>query len=645
MNVETPWPRPWSLLVVTAAVLAVAPMLLPGGEFYMDNAPHLLEVQAAALQILPQDHWFTGWIDHAEMGFAVGQINAPLAWTPLAALVWLGAPLVGSYLAAIALTNIAFSLGFLRAARHFLGNGPAALWAGLLAAVAPADLYGISGAAGGMWPFRLASGLFFWGAVAAWSLGARALWLAALLLMHTYVGVVGFGWVGVALLLALWKRNLPKALEEGVAIGLGAGLAAFFWMPTREPGLLPFVNDSLSNLLYRPWAMAAFCLGSPDMLKALIYNRPAWLGGLGSVVSSVGMVVGLAGCIGRRPVWSPSSRHLAIALAGLAAIVFVVVPTLKWIGLGPNPWRYLSFVRQGLFLFAGWGLARWVPARLGAPLAAVLVAGTVAVGWNLATCRYKPEVEETVTALEATWQDLAAAAPKGWVYHDDPAQDQASPDALYDSHIGSLLPLRHGLREVGSWYGVTPIWTYKKTTAQANKIFGESVKSIGPVVFQERLDRYGIGAVITASPATEELVARVPRLHRISNHGPFSAYLLDDPKTSLAEGPGTIKELERSRDRYRLETDQPGRVDLRIGWHPWWTATLNGTPLPLEKDPETAMLTTTLPEKGVLELRWVDQGDTGRRLSLLSLLALASLFLLRRVQPTFFQTAERPLEL
>lgn len=79
-------------VVCAVAVLALLPVLLHPGAvgLYYDNAPHLAEVQSLAAGD------FLGhvvWDPRLNAGEAVGQLNAPLAWTPLAAWsgwVWAG---------------------------------------------------------------------------------------------------------------------------------------------------------------------------------------------------------------------------------------------------------------------------------------------------------------------------------------------------------------------------------------------------------------------------------------------------------------------------------------------------------------------------------------------------------------------------
>ena len=70
------------ILLATAAFVSLLPCLQPSVAVYVDNAPHLVEVAAMA------DAWpaVVSWTDRANSGMVVGQLNAPLAWWPLASI-------------------------------------------------------------------------------------------------------------------------------------------------------------------------------------------------------------------------------------------------------------------------------------------------------------------------------------------------------------------------------------------------------------------------------------------------------------------------------------------------------------------------------------------------------------------------------
>jgi len=577
-----------SIAVALAAVVAVAPAALPGGELYLDNAPHLVELKLLAEQVLPRTLWFTGWADGPLAGFAVGELNAPLAWTPVALLVALGVPIVPIYALAVLASNVVLGLGMLRLARRVLPAG--ALVAALLAVSAPADLYGIGGATGGMWPFRLACGLGLW-----WWSGARgavrdAIWLSVVLLTHTYAGVMAFCYLLIA--------NRRRAL---LPIGVAALVTAAFWGPIAFGGL--------TEGLRAPYPWSPMEVGLLHLVPVDVFawqlGALALLGGYWSLGWAVVVVVAAGWALSRSlPPLVPS-----IALAAVALVLLVHLGLL-----GPNPWRYLVAFRLGLCLLA----APWVPRAL----AALLPLLALAVGWQ-ETTRCVGSSAPVCDALESTWAALDARSPQGLVFHQDPFWKPDAPGALAQGHVGAMISVVTDLPVIGSWYGVTPIATVAPTASDVRVMFGreEGAMLADPEGLYARFRRLGVGSVVSVTAAFADFLDADPRYERVSRTGPLGAWtLVDAPQGAVGAARGAVTVV--SSRAGALEADVPaGPLRIRRSHHPWWTASLDGAPLELERS-ELGLMVAHAPGAGRLALAWTPRARGFRWLSLVGLLVL-----------------------
>ena len=590
--------------VVLAAVFAALPAALPGGELYVDNAPHLVELRLLAEQVLGGDLWFSGWADGPLGGFAVGELNAPLAWVPLALLVALGLPVVPLYALATLASNAVLGVGMLKLARKVLPGG--AVVAALLAVSAPVDLYGIGGATGGMWPYRLACGLGLWWWARPRGVVQDATWLSLILLTHTYTGVMAFGW----LLLMRWHRALP-------AIGLATLATAAFWGPILAHGLsetvrapYPWTPGEVALLHLLPvdvftWRVYNHMLEGDTLARLLELGTEAFVGQAWSLVwQGVLLVGGLVALRRVRPSWQ------AVLAVGAVAVVMLAHLDL----LGPNPWRYLVAWRLGLCLLAGAVVPRAVAAVL--PLLALGVGlreGTVCLG----------EAGEACAALERTWEALEAAEPEGLVFHQDSFWRPTTPEVLRGGHVGAMLSVHTDLPVLSSWYGVTPIATVRPSASDVGVLFGRPERAVyaDPDAFFARCRTMGVGSVISVTPELADFLDADPRYRQVTREGPFGAWVLTTPPQAAigaAAGPVELVTVERG----HLVAEVPaGPLRVRRSHHPWWVATLDGEPLEITDD-GNGLIGADAPHAGTLELVWARRGQGFRWLSLLGVLGL-----------------------
>jgi hypothetical protein len=616
-------PLPRALALAVLAAIPVLPALAPAAATYLDNPSHLVEVKEL-VDILAEDRWFSGWGLRANAGMAVNQVNAPLVWAVVAALAPLG--VVAVYLLGIVASNILFALGAHRLFTRFLG--PDAGWlAAALAALAPQDLYGFAGAAGGMWPHRLANGLLLWGlgAPGPSSPGRIGVWLAAVLLCHTYAGMDAAGIVGIAIVLDLAGRRWRDAGRRTLGAAIGAAISAPFWVPLLTPGVRPdfagwirFWNlgDHLAELLL-PF--------NPVQLN----NPLEWefIGGPLNFAWAALLVSGLGGAFAGRaalqqqlgPFLRPPLVAAPIFLALLLVIVMAIVPFTLTEAFGPNPWRHLAVVRAALCGIAGFGLVHLgygVRSALTPLLGAVALVGA----WAGVLEMRLPTGEASArhhADLRAVWSDLVAASPKGRVYHQNTSFRESAPPPLRHSEIGALIAFQTDLPVVGTWYSISAVASEPHMRSANLGLFGDSPDRWyrAPDDFFARARAFDLGAVVSVEPRLAAFLAKRPEARLVSERGAFAAFLLEGAGLPAIECPPGVTCLYGPETRGAAALRFSGAIPatalgVRQTWHPWWVATINGEPARILREKRSGRLNVALPAlpagEHVLNIRWTD---------------------------------------
>ncbi|MCP4804786.1 MAG: hypothetical protein GY913_30120 [Proteobacteria bacterium] len=581
-------------LLAALAVAAVLPALLPDTALYVDNAPHLAElVVLAEAWPLP-----VAWADH-QAGMAIGQLSAQAAWWPLAGLVRLGLPALPLYLLAIVLSNIVFALGVERLGRRLV-SPEAGLFAAVLAAASAFDLYGIAGAAGGMWPFRLACGVLAFGIGARWRSG---LWIAAVCLLHTFAAVIV---VLVTLVEAVKDRR--RLIDLAVGLALCAG----WWIPLLAPELRSFPAfwdmglADVGLLLFFPVDVMSWRLGG----EVVAVGGPA---GLAFHVLAIPLaLLGLRSKLADRRLGLELSVVLALVLVG----VVVVYPLTGFSLLGPNPWRHLLWWRVALALSAGAGLATLPRA------ASMAVGGAAVLAATLAGFHEIPVPSDLREDLEATH---ALVEGPGRVFHEDTFFRPGVERHLARGHAGALLGLRD-TTVVSSWYSVASIPTLRQTASEAGATMGTRTSDLTAAQLRSRLKLYSVDRAVSTTPEVAALLAELGAVE-LGRHGPFVAWQLKAPMLFGARGAGAVISVDEPQ-RVVAELDGPADFLYRRSWHAWWSASLDGAPLLADHSAETGLIVGSTESAGRLEVSWAPRGLAWW---LLALPALGAVWWRRRV--------------
>jgi hypothetical protein len=396
---------------------------------------------------------------------------------------------------------------------------------------------------------------------------------------------------------------------------LGAGLAAFWWVPLAA-------RTGWTEPVGYPWLGLGEILGG--LLRGQLFgNLPAW-------VTWLGLLGGVAAILRRRSSGVLLLLLVLLLLFGAAAEISGGLADLS----GSEALRRFQFRRftipakAGLFLLAGYALqclwdgvmsaassprlGAWAGTRARVAAASALLAlGTLGAGLRApALGAHLASLDLPTIAESSLWRDLQdlsawlrqehAARPGRWrVAYEGPEHDQ----------FFWAAPVLNGLP------GYKPGFT-------CCRLFGLIPQGRDAALYRAM----GVRVVVSQGPAER------PELEPLASFGELHAYAFrdHDPRPCTLQGPGrvSIERFEPASIALRLEGTSPAsRLLLRVAHYPRWQATIDGVSVPIDlasPSPGQPAILMELPASdGLVELRY------RRRLidwlgMLLSLLALGA---------------------
>ncbi|HOV48400.1 MAG TPA: 6-pyruvoyl-tetrahydropterin synthase-related protein [Anaerolineae bacterium] len=373
-------------LTLVAALLPAVQPLLQGQLPRFDAVFHLYRLAQLERAVL-HGTLFPRWFPDLGLGYGFPLFNyyAPLSYYLALPLRLLGFSFEATLLGGFVLGHLALVAGTYLWTREGFGKS-AALGAALLIGYAPYPLLNLHyrGAFAEVWGLACLA----WALWAVQRLSVRggrlpfvltALCSAALMLSHNVMALLGMPLLaGYALLLA-WQHPERKAaaLRLFLALGLGAGLSAFFWAPAlREQAYVQIHQIQIYDYREHFLTLGELFSGPTPTVKGEVTPY---------VPHSVGWILPLlaAGAFFPNKKTLPASARfqkwalLAVALVLLGMTLPISAPLwekLPLLSFVQFPWRFLGPVSLGLAVLGGVGLERLPgPAAWRLPLALAAV--------------------------------------------------------------------------------------------------------------------------------------------------------------------------------------------------------------------------------------------------------------------------------
>ncbi len=458
-------------------------------------------------------------------------------------------------------------------------------------------------------PFLLATLLFYrhaqeasgnrvllWLALAAGAFGATVF----VHLLTVYMLCIALGCCA----LAAGPRKLGRSLLQVAAVvGLGAGLAAFWLVPS-----MPFASkeDAAFTWIRRAGdTFANFTDGS------MLSSYPVGFYPQFVTYSAVGAIAILCAAFG---VWR------AVVMRRWAVLSFVLCALITLaITLGPRPsfglwilpmyarllwYRFATLLELSTFLVAGWGAWQLfemrgrlgvivVHALIGAAAWAALVMTQRAV--RVETAQDYPQFVDDVDAVSAWLR--ANGKHGGRVSSEFLGQDVV--DAAGVNYARHMIPMLSGYPEAGGWI-------YENDEA-AQAMMKRGLFWYDPFPMIALAERYDVQYIVAGSPNFVRVLSKDPRWRIALATSHVSLFEAVGREPSLVDAGSRVARVRGERylpgGGYEYVVEVDGLRDgspkndlvLKTGWSPAWRAHAGGSELTLGKT-EDALLTAALPE-------------------------------------------------
>jgi hypothetical protein len=493
-------------------------------------------------------------------------------------------------------------------------------------------------------PFMLATLLFFRRAQRA--TGHRALpWLALAGLTFAataFVHLLTTYMMGIALgcfALAAGPRKLGRSVVQvGMVGGLGAGLAAFWLVPSmhfaaKQDAAFTWIrraNDTISNYL------------DGSMLSSYpVGFYPHFV-----TYSAVGIVAILCAAFG---VWRAVVRRNWAVLACAACAVLALLVTL-----GPRPsfglwilpmydrllwYRFATLLELSTLLVAGWGAwqAYEMRDRLGVGVLHALVGGALWAGLVMTQRAVKvqtaiddyPQFVADVDAVSAWLRDHGKHG--GRVYSEFLGQNVVdSASVNYPRH---MIPVLSGYPEAGGWV--------YENDEPAQVMMRRGLFWYDPFPMIALAERYDVQYIVAGSPNFVRVLGQDPRWRLVLATQHVSLFEAVGREPSMVDAPGWEARVAGERylrgGGYEYVVDlKPGgggevarQIVVKTGWSPAWHASAGGRDLPVSQTDDALVRVTLSDAHGptTVTLTWdiTRWRATGDRISLVALAVAAAM--------------------
>lgn len=357
------------LALVFGLLPAVQPMLL-GRMPRFDAVFHLYRL-AQLERMLLHGRVFPRWLPDLGLGYGFPLFNyyAPLSYYLALPLRLLGLSFEATLLGGFILGHIALATGTYLWTRETFSR-TAALGAAFLVGYAPYPLLNLHyrGAFAEVWGLAILAWAL-WALQRLYQRGGRgacimsAVFTAALMLSHNVMALLGIPLLAGYGLLLVWQHRERRwpALRGFVALGLGVGLSAFFWIPAlREQAYVQIQQIQIYDYREHFVALGELFSGPTPTIKGEVTPYvPHGVGWILPLLALTGLLPNKKGFVrnARLQKWMLAAACLVLLVMtqAISSPIWARLPLLSFIQF---PSRFLAPATLGLAVLAGIGLSQ-----------------------------------------------------------------------------------------------------------------------------------------------------------------------------------------------------------------------------------------------------------------------------------------------
>jgi hypothetical protein len=601
---------------------------------YGDHPGQFYRLWQLATIVWPEEGRWIGWSPYWHAGRPELQFYPPGA-SLLGWLLWMGSfqqlSLFSIYQIVVFISFILPAIGLYALLAWGLGDRLAGLASAWLAMTFPFPLGGVQGAIIGILGYQLAfglnptlvlSGLWLMRAehkILPWVI--TGLILAGTMLLHPFQIIVPLGILGLYALLQgrVWQTRLGWL---GLALLLGFGLTAFWWLPlsTQRQFFIPVIEGSVQDILTHfenmwfpemGWLLAAALIGS-------FFRRTD------RRTISLAILLGSAGMIGviffnALVLVSQFELYVLDSVRLIAGVTFTLLAGLA-LGVSELAWSGVRLLRR-----RGW-------AAVGLPLLIVvpwLAYSQVSAEYDFEKWirKYQPRPDHTplfLNEVEAKYRlsevwTVMASTPGRVLYTSHYA-------LLFDvpTSLKTITPILTGREILGGTFTLrSPVASYLWSGQLASsvlrgKVEAEDDKTLAGVAWEHMSDEFLFNlarrfnvtliATIATDVRAQAFLNSSSRFKPVWSNKLFTLYEVSGYEPAWAEaenGVVMVSRYERTAIDVQIARATPGAtLYVKVAHYPRWQAEAQGQPIPIQMDEYGLMRIALPPGSYTVQLRY-----------------------------------------
>ena len=598
----------------------------PGFMSGYDNSFHYYDAHYLVNTLIPEYHSISGWSMQHLAGFPVFVDYYQTGFWIMAFLnKLLFLPLNFSYKLMVLASFVTLGAGFYKLASYRFGKFPALIIS--ICLMLQKDIY-YSRILGGMWSNYLAIGMFFVffhildknsENITLKKASMLAILLAVIILTHLYAAIAA-----CAVLAIYAARNLTKTLK------------------TRSPlkRILPYAYVMILGLAISSCYLYGFVIGSgyfrklaaEPLTEGVMWGFKSFFGPLESVNSVSSFLMNIpvitriifsffALCIffaNRRKNYENKSLLICTSIFTVIFLVFFMdvahftkIPLITTLQIS----RFLIYVQLGLYVFATYGLAKFfeffkakklIRALCMVPIAASLFFHYTHLARDASrTLSQSPQMQNVHKTWN--WVDANINPKKERIVYQSTRGNVNDP-ILARSDVFALSGVFTGVQQIGVSRSASPFPQEAHMRNDHGAIFGRPINETDSFYIKTMMDAFNAGHIISVEPNLENMLGKSELFSKEARRGIFSIFRLKNFKskwiTFEKDAAYENFELENQRISFDIVNKDAGNeVFVKVAYHPFWQARLDGIPVKVEQDGKRyGLMKVSLPEKGSYEL-------------------------------------------
>lgn len=635
------------LVIITFGILMISPIFQEGFLTSIDNPIHVIE-SYTLIENIKEHRWINGWVMDAFLGYPLQQFPRYQIGIWLVAILnmLLSIPLEVAYKIILTLSYIFPAAALFFAAKKIFKNNITALIPAILFLVIRRDV--IVTALTGQWNSLLALGFliifiyqthkFFQEPDMRNSVKLSILFTLTVL-SHLFTGIGAGLFFGIYFIVHWTKRKFPtKGFAYGILTFLiGILLCAFYLYPALDTYTWLAKNTGwppaygLKILPYK--VLAPFIFAVPkDVTTQMLFEafqnnttlffKLSWTYFIASIPQLLIFILGIIGIIQFSERWKKNDHNTILLMTILAfMIISLVIGSGFWFSVESLKglpflntlvsYRFLTFTNIGLLIFGGYALLNMnkesYPRKLYFMWAIFdkrKIIGVVTLLFFIANINaYTPSQTDTMTIKQSS-VDNDFYMLTGWIKEN---VDKENTRIVYEdfygnfkdpkvasSHLNSMMFYYTGVYSVGGWYPSSSYPTDQLSFTSSGNAFGKRIEETDDRFIAEKMKLVNAKYIVTLEDKLDSKISKSKLFKKEYNTTNYNLYSLKEYKPEWFSYNGTfeynITKFKNQEFAFDYKTDADKEVMLKISYHPYWHAYLDGKEVKINRSKEDLMI-------------------------------------------------------